>query len=101
MKGRFNGLVANISSSIISHNNFPRQMPEFEAIRDGVTGSFYKTDDVEALAQEILRWTGKSPAQRAVIREEARREVISSWSIAYQMDVLRQTFPQYFREVFR
>lgn len=41
---------------VISHNDFPMQMPEFEAIEDGKTGTFFKEDDVESLAQSIQNW---------------------------------------------
>ncbi len=34
MKGRFNGLVANISSSIISHNNFPIECINFNSFNE-------------------------------------------------------------------
>lgn len=41
---------------VISHNNFSKQMPEFEAIEEGKTGEFFKEDDVEDLAATIKRW---------------------------------------------
>lgn len=41
---------------VISHNNFPMQMPEFEAIEEGKTGTFFMENDVESLAQSIQNW---------------------------------------------
>ena len=41
---------------VISHNNFSKQMPEFEAIEEGITGSFFKEDDVVSLSQTIKCW---------------------------------------------
>lgn len=41
---------------VISHNNFPMQMPEFEAIEDGKTGVFFKENDVNSLAESIKKW---------------------------------------------
>lgn len=41
---------------VISHQNFPMQMPEFEAIEDGVTGAFFEEDNIESLANTIKVW---------------------------------------------
>jgi glycosyltransferase involved in cell wall biosynthesis len=40
----------------ITHNDFPHQMPEFEAVQDGVTGTFFQYGNVESLAEGIERW---------------------------------------------
>lgn len=53
---------------VISHNNFPMQMPEFEAIEDEKTGTFFKENDVDSLAQAIERWFNMD-----VDREEVRK----------------------------
>lgn len=41
---------------VISHDNFPMQMPEFEAVEDGQTGTFFVENDVESLALAISNW---------------------------------------------
>ncbi len=41
---------------VITHSCFQDQMPEFEAIKDGVTGSFFTKNDVEDLASKIRFW---------------------------------------------
>jgi len=38
---------------VITHNNFSNQGPEFEAIIDGKTGSFFKEDSAEDLANKF------------------------------------------------
>ena len=86
----------SFGTPVVSNDEFDAQMPEFEAVKKDVTGSFYKADDTEDLAHEILRWTRKTPKERAKIREEARHEITESWSIAYQIGILRHAFPQYF-----
>lgn len=86
----------SFGTPVVSNDEFDAQMPEFEAVKKDVTGSFYKADDTEDLAHEILRWTRKTPKERAKIREEARHEITESWSIAYQIGILRHVFPQYF-----
>ena len=41
---------------VISHDNFTKQMPEFEAIEKGKTGDFFKENDINSLAETIKRW---------------------------------------------
>lgn len=55
---------------VITHNNFLFQGPEFEAIKDGVTGSFFIQDSIEDLASKIRFWIGLSPADRNRTREQ-------------------------------
>lgn len=45
---------------VVTHSNFDDQMPEFEAIVDGVTGSFFRKDDIIDLARKINYWLSKS-----------------------------------------
>jgi glycosyltransferase involved in cell wall biosynthesis len=42
---------------VVTHDDAEQQMPEFEAIIPGVTGSLVKKDSVEALAAAIIGWT--------------------------------------------
>lgn len=41
---------------LITHNNFDRQMPEYEAIVPGVSGDFFEEGKVEDLAIVISKW---------------------------------------------
>jgi glycosyltransferase involved in cell wall biosynthesis len=41
---------------VISHDNFPMQMPEFEAIEKGETGDFFEENNINSLADTIQRW---------------------------------------------
>jgi len=45
---------------VIVHNDSTKHGPEFEAIIPGVNGDTYNKDDIEALAQVILKWTEKN-----------------------------------------
>ncbi len=42
---------------VVTHDDPEDQMPEWEAIEPGVTGSLFQKDSVESLAAEIERWT--------------------------------------------
>lgn len=80
---------------VVSNNDFETQMPEFEAIQEGLTGSFYEADNTKSLADEILLWTTKTEEERAAIRQRARDEVEQRWSVDYQMGILKDVFSQY------
>jgi glycosyltransferase involved in cell wall biosynthesis len=41
---------------VITHDNFSYQGPEFEAIQPGVTGDFFRKDDVCDLEEKIKKW---------------------------------------------
>lgn len=73
---------------VISNDSFNTQMPEFESIVDGVTGSFYKTGNIYDLATKILKWCLISDEGREETRLAARREITNEWSVPYQINVL-------------
>ncbi len=43
----------------ITHNDFNNQMPEFEAIKDNFSGSFFVRDDVDDLKKTVIYWQQK------------------------------------------
>lgn len=74
---------------VLTHDNFKMQMPEFEAIAPGKTGSFFAYGSVESMADEIARWLSAHTADRDAIRRACYNEIESSWSVPFQMNVLR------------
>lgn len=75
---------------VITHGNFPYQCPEFEAIKPGITGDFFKQDDSNDLAKMILKWINISPEERERGRQEAFKEIDRKWNIHHQIDVLNK-----------
>ena len=73
---------------VISHNNFPWQMPEFEAIHPGETGDFFVMDSVDSLAETIKKWFA-TKTDRETIRRACYHEIDSQWTPKYQMEVLK------------
>ena len=82
---------------VVSNNDFDTQMPEFEAISDGLTGSFYEAGNADSLAKEILTWTSKTETERATIRQAARHEIETSWSVDYQLSILKDVLSPYIK----
>ena len=75
---------------IITHDNFPYQAPEFEAIVPGLTGDFFRQGDVNDLAAKILNWTSKNKEQRRQVRQAAYGEIDRKWNVHYQLEVIEK-----------
>lgn len=75
---------------VLTHDDFPHQMPEFEAIREGITGAFFKYGDTDALAEVIARWFDKNGDKREEIRQACMKEIDEHWTPQFQIEVLKQ-----------
>lgn len=75
---------------VLTHNNYPEQMPEFEAIQPGKTGAFFEYDNVNSLADEIERWFDNHKTDREEIRRNCFVEIESSWTPKFQIQVLKE-----------
>lgn len=74
---------------VISHNNFPMQMPEFEAIEDGLTGTFFKEDDIDSLADAIERWFA-SNKEREEIRQACYKIIDKKYNPHIQIETMKK-----------
>lgn len=75
---------------VISNDNFEKQMPEFESIIEGKTGSFYRENDISDLLTKIMYWCKLSDTRRMQIRKDTRKLILSEWSVDYQIKVLKE-----------
>lgn len=74
----------------ITHNDFKWQMPEFEAIKEGETGTFFKRDDVADLADSIDAWFAAQKYSREAVREACMKEIDEQWNPYFQIKVLKK-----------
>ena len=74
----------------ITHNDFKYQMPEFEAITNYRTGSFFKRGNAISLAESIKEWFRLNGSLRAEIREFCYEEIDNNWNPRFQMSVIKQ-----------
>lgn len=74
---------------VVTNDNLCTQMPEHGAIIEGVTGSFFKENDIIDLANKIWKWASITEKERESIRAKARESIIKSWSIDYQLNLLK------------
>lgn len=75
---------------VISHDDLPWQMPEFEAIRPGETGAFFKRDSVDSLAEAIRGWLAGPGKDREKVRQACFSEIDTKWNPYRQMDILHK-----------
>ena len=78
----------------ITHDDFSHQMPEFEAIHDGETGSFFHYGNIESLADCITRWFSLNGDRRESVRNACMKEIDNYWTPNYQIKVLLEHIPR-------
>lgn len=82
--------VMVFGTPVITHNDFPHQMPEFEAIHDGKTGTFFERDNVESLANGIQSWLDTKIDKREEVRQACYHEIDTQWTPQFQIEVLKK-----------
>lgn len=75
---------------VITHDNFPYQMPEFEAIHQGVTGDFFEMGNADSLAECISGWFDRHESDRDRVREACYKEIDTSWNPYFQIGVIKK-----------
>ena len=80
--------VMSFGTPVVTHSNFSNQMPEFEAIKEGETGAFFKENSAISLAHSISDWF-VSHKDRLYVRNACMQEIDSQWTPQYQLNVLK------------
>lgn len=74
---------------VVSHDNFSHQMPEFEAIKRGITGDFFHYGDTHSLSSTISEWFMNHNNDRANVRKECYKVIDKEWNPYFQMDIFK------------
>lgn len=74
---------------VITHNNFASQMPEFEAIIDSKTGSFFQENDIYDLTEKIKYWLLLLKENREQIRDNCYKQIETYYNPEYQINLLK------------
>ena len=74
---------------VITHNCYPSQGPEFETIREGVTGQFYQYGNIQSLASAIEDWLSSRKSNRGDVRQACYHEIDTQWTPAFQLKVIQ------------
>lgn len=75
----------------LTHDDFPFQMPEFEAIREGETGAFFRRGSVESLSEKISQWFIEKDGKRNEVRKACMSEIDKRWTPHVQLEILKKT----------
>lgn len=82
--------VMVFGTPVITHCDFHHQMPEFEAIHEGETGTFFQRDNIASLAKSINCWFGEKADKREAVRQACYHEIDTQWTPQFQIDVLKK-----------
>ncbi|UVP00894.1 glycosyltransferase [Bacteroides sp. BFG-257] len=74
---------------VITHSCFKFQMPEFEAIHEGLTGSFFDYDSASSIADCIVRWDKKYIDKREEVRLACFNEIDKFWTPQFQLEIIK------------
>ncbi len=81
----------SLGTPVATHNNMNNQMPEAEAITDGVNGFFFNENDVNDLKDKIQTWlTNKK--DRAELRERCFKIIDQFYNPYYQLSTFNRLF---------
>ena len=72
----------------ITNDDYDHQMPEFEAIKEGVTGSFFRAGSSQSLANCISNWFSSNIAKREEVRHNCFAEIDAKWNPHNQLKIL-------------
>lgn len=75
---------------VISHGDFPNQMPEFESIIPGETGYFFEKGNALDLAEKIKLILEIPSKDYQRMRQRCMQEVDNKWNSRIQLDMFRK-----------
>lgn len=82
--------VLMFGTPVITHGNFPYQMPEFEAVHSGVTGDFFEHNNLDSLSTCIDNWFKANKGCRDKVRQACYKEIDTQWTPYFQIEVLKK-----------
>lgn len=78
----------------LTHSDFKWQMPEYEAIRPGITGDFFIKDDIASISQSIYNWFRVKEGDREKVRMDCYNEIDNYWTPEYQIEIIKKAIEQ-------
>ena len=77
---------------VITHNNFPKHGPEFDAITDGVTGSFFIENSLDDLCCKINSWLLISTEKREEVSKKCEEIISEKYNPKSQLNIFKKVF---------
>lgn len=75
---------------VVTHSDPTAQMPEFEAITPGVTGSLFERGNLSDMLRAIEPWLRVTPDQREATREACYHTIDTRYNPHLQIETLRR-----------
>lgn len=73
----------------LTNDDLSHQMPEFESIHEGRTGSFFRAGDSMSLANAISNWFANHGDDREKVRKACYEEIDNRWNPHNQIKLLK------------
>lgn len=77
---------------VITHDDYTNQMPEFEAIKQLVTGDFFKKDNAVSLLNTIENWLSLHPQKDVQLINACYQIIDKKYNPFYQIEIMKQVF---------
>lgn len=73
---------------VLSHSDFETQMPEYETIVEGKTGTLYRKGDYADFYRKISDWLSNTNRDRGQIRQNCYEMINGKWNSDHQLEIL-------------
>lgn len=74
---------------VATHDTFKFQGPEFEAIHEGLTGTFFEYASPLSIAEKVMAWLSSHEGKREEVRRACYAEIDRYWTPQYQIKVIK------------
>lgn len=74
----------------ITNDDFDHQMPEFEAIQEGKSGTFFKAGDSTSLSDTLHDWFANHTDDREEVRQACYAEIDGKWNPHNQIRIFKE-----------
>jgi glycosyltransferase involved in cell wall biosynthesis len=75
---------------LLTHDSFPNQGPEVEAIESGINGCFFKENDPVNLKESIVLWLKKHPKKEDNLIKMCFEKIDMYYNPNYQIKILKE-----------
>lgn len=75
---------------VITSDQFNQHGPEFEAIIPGITGDFFRNDNTDDLAKNIIKWVTLVSNEKEQIRQNCYKVIETRYNPYYQVETLKK-----------
>lgn len=75
---------------VATHDTFKFQGPEFEAIHEGLTGTFFEYASPLSIAEKVMAWLSSHDGKREEVRRACYAEIDRYWTPQYQIKVIKE-----------